>query len=274
MAKPPIQPFPFQQADFQPETQPERYMSLPTVEVLKRTSLFGLPLKSAFTGQEIPDETLEDFIKQAISSLEHELNIFITPVAFEDRYDFDKKLFFHSYAWQKLNNGPILTVDEVSLDFTSFVKENSKIVFPNDFVVIQAQDSAIQLVPTIGGTLSGFLISVFSGNHYAAVFASGLTRFPGAYRVKYTAGFLPDKVPALISALIEKKAAYLALGAIGHLLFPFQSNSVSLDGVSQSVSNAGPQYLVNRIQNLQEQIERDMEAARGYYQRKIILDFI
>jgi hypothetical protein len=90
--------------------------------------------------------------------------------------------------------------------------------------------------------------------------------------VRYRAGFERHKVPALLVALIENLAAYKFLSTLGPVLFPYNSTSVGIDGTSQSVSTPGPLFLQNRLNDLQKMIQTEMEAAKGYYQRRFLVD--
>jgi hypothetical protein len=249
-----------------------RYLALPTPQSLKETSLFGIPLKSALTGQTISDAVLSDYITKAISRLEHELNMFITPVAFEERHDYDREIWTQQYAWTKLNNSPILNVQSVQLSFGNGTPLPPLVEFPLEFVYVNGQEGAIRLVPVLGTSTSGFVLSSFSGAQYTALLAMGVFNFPGAVLVKYRAGFEPDKVPAMISGLIEKIAALMVLSAIGHLIFPYSSIGIGLDGASQSVGTPGVQFLTGRIADLKEQVQQELDAARNYYLKKFIID--
>jgi hypothetical protein len=64
------------------------------------------------------------------------------------------------------------------------------------------------------------------------------------------------------------------LSTLGPLLFPHNSVSVGLDGVSQSVSTLGPGFLQNRMAELEKIIERQWDAAKSYYQKRFLIDFI
>jgi len=267
-------PFPFMEGEEKEAGSVTRYLALPTAQTLKETSLFGIPLKSALTGQVLSDETLENYIIKAISSLEHTLNIFITPVHFEERHDYDRELWTQQYAWVKLNTSPILDVQSVQLSFGNGTPLPPLVEFPLEFVYVNSQEGAIRLVPVLGTPTSGFVLSSFAGAQFMALIAMGIWNFPGAVLVKYRAGFEPNKVPAMISGLIEKMAAYMVLSTIGHLLFPYGSIGIGLDGTSQSVSTPGPQYLAGRLQQLKEQIQEETDAAKNYYLKKFIIDHI
>ncbi len=266
-------PFPFMGTE-QEQPSVTRYLPLPTAETLKQTSLFGIPLKSALTGQTLSDTTLTSYIAKAISQLEHELNIFITPVNFEERHDYDREIWTQQFAWIKLNNSPILDCQSVQLNFGNGTPMPPIVEFPLEFVYVNGQEGAIRLVPVLGTASSGFVLSSFAGAQFMALMAAGLANFPGAVLVKYRAGFEMDKVPAMISGLIEKKAAYMVLSTIGHLLFPYNSVGVGVDGLSQSVSTPGPQFLAARLQQLQQMIQEETDAAKNYYLKKFIIDYI
>jgi hypothetical protein len=100
-----------------------------------------------------------------------------------------------------------------------------------------------------------------------------MDNFPGGVRVNYTAGFEKDKVPSAIVDLIENMSAYKILTFIGPLLFPQTSVGISMDGVSQSVGTPGPQFLAQRIKDLEGIIEKQKMTIRGYYSRPFQIDF-
>jgi hypothetical protein len=256
------------------EHEPHRFERLPTPEFLKATALFGIPLKSALTGQTISDEALQVFINQAISEIEHTLDLYITPVVFFEKHDYMAHNFTWNYNYLKLNHPNVINVTKVELSFTNNTNNNRGFVnFPMEHVHVMPQEGVIQLVPAFGTSLSGFLLSAFSGTQYHALRAIGITNFPGAVRVEYTAGFEKHRVPALLVALIANKAAYMLLSIMGPLIFPYSSTSQSIDGTSQGVSTMGPLFLRLRMEELEKIINTEMEAAKGYYQRRWLVDY-
>ena len=69
-------------------------------------------------------------------------------------------------------------------------------------------------------------------------------------------------------------AAYKFLSSLGPVLFPQNSVSIGIDGTSQSVGTLGPAFLQNRLADLEKIIEKQMEAAKGYYQKRFLVDFL
>lgn len=271
---PKVTPYPVW-ADNEELPKVNRFLPLPTPEKMKKGMLFGIPLKSALTGEEFSDETLQNFIDEAISEIEHTLDLYITPVEFIEKHDYLRHNFTWNYNYLKLNHPQILEVTEVSLTFTndSQLRGQPFVNFPLEHVHVMPQEGVIQLVPAFGTSLSGFLLSAFSGTQFHALRAIGLTNFPGGVRVKYKSGFEPDKVPGVIVGLIETIAAIRTLSTIGPLIFPHNSTSQSIDGTSQSVSTLGPGFLRQRMDELEKQKNQQMDAAKGYYQRRYLIDW-
>ncbi len=270
---PTIQPWPANATKQEPGS--DRYLPLPTPESMKQGALFGLPLRSSLTGQLLTDHTIESYINQAISEIEHTLNLFITPVEFSERHDYSREMQFYAFGIIKLYNSPILHVKEYELTFNNGIGIPGSLPLvriPLEFIHVQPQDGTIQLVPAQGVTISGFIVSIYSGLGYHAFNSQAISYWPGAVFVKYVAGFEKCKVPALLVALIENLAAYKLLSALGPILFPYNSTSVGIDGTSQSVSTPGPLFLQNRLKDLQAMIATEMEAAKGYYQKRFLVD--
>lgn len=251
-----------------------RYTALPTPTQMKQQSLFGIPLKSALTGETVTDAALQSYIDQATSQLEHTLDLYIVPTHFTEKHDYVRDMFSFSFAYLKLNHPNIISVDSVQISFNNDQAMPASITFPLEHVHVMPQEGTIQLVPSIGTSLSGFLMSAFSGVQYHAMQSALLNNWPGAIRVGYTAGFPEGKVPAAVSGLIERMAAFKFLSVLGPLIMPHNSVSVGIDGTSQSVGGLGPAFLRQRMDELSKMIAEETDALRGYYQRRVLVDYI
>lgn len=268
-------PFPYQ--EIEQEDTPNRYMSLPTPETLRQTVLFGIPLRSFLTGEEVSDEALQRYIDQAISELEHTLDMYISPVTFRERHDYSAHLQWWSFGYMKVGHGPILDVSRFQLTFNNGTGDPGSfplIDIPLEYVHTQPMEQTIQLVPANGVTISGFIASLYSGIAFHALGAGGINNWPGAILVEYRAGFEDGQVPALLIGLIENMAAFKLLSIMGPILFPHNGVSISIDGTSQSTSTLGPGFLQNRLKDLQDMIDKQMDAAKGYYQKRFLIDYV
>src|ERR1035437_10129342 len=108
---PTTEPFPAW-ATSQEGNEVRRYQAIPDAEAMKKSSLFGLPLRSYLTGQMVEDSTIEDYVQQAISQIEHILDIYINPVIFSERHDYSREMQFYAFGVTKLHHSPVLNVLE------------------------------------------------------------------------------------------------------------------------------------------------------------------
>lgn len=266
-------PFPlFEKESLQPSV--DRYTSIPTTQQVRAHKLFGIPLTSTLTGETLSDETIDYNIKSAISEIEHMLDIYITPVKFYEKHDYKREMFTYSYCYIKLYHTPVLNVEKVELSFTNDDEAPGFVQFPLEHVHVLSQEGSIQLVPAFGTSLSGFLLSAFSGTQFHALRATGVTDFPGGIRVQYTAGFDHGKVPAIICQLIETMAALNILSLMGPILFPANSVSIGIDGVSQSTGTMGVRHFMERIDLLTKERDRLIDIVKGYYEKRFLIDYL
>jgi hypothetical protein len=73
---------------------------------------------------------------------------------------------------------------------------------------------------------------------------------PAFWKVKYTVGFPSGKVPKVVNNLIGCVAAIEVLSLLASTYAKNQSGSLSIDGMSQSISTPGPQIFTQRIADL------------------------
>ena len=265
---PTIEPFPAH-GTMPTESEPSfaRFAPLPTPDTIKQDYLFGLPLKSALTGQTLADETIERFIVQSISEIEHSLNLYISPITIErEAHSYQWVDFFYAYGWLQLNHRPILEVHSLEVCIPGQASETFA-AWPTNWLKVDNAHGVLQIVPLTGaGSImtsmassgASYPLRLFSAQHY-----------PQFWRVGYRVGFEVDRTPALLVDLISTCVAIRCLNMIGPILFPYSSYGISLDGLSQSVGTPGPQFLAARIQSLQQQRQELLEAAKTQYEMRL-----
>jgi hypothetical protein len=91
------------------------------------------------------------------------------------------------------------------------------------------------------------------------------------WRISYVAGFDFNKLPHVVNRLIGVMAAIQALSMLGPVIFPFAGQSISLDGMGQSVSTAGPQWLALRLQDLTAERDKLVLQMRAHYGTDLIM---
>jgi hypothetical protein len=269
-----------------------RYSEIPEPSKLRRKTLFGIPLESRLTNPSIliEDVTIQEYINEAISTVEHTLDIYIKPCTIEEDQDFDKEFWRQSFAYIKLYHPNVIQIERVRLRFINKIpdrtdglqsenidddveKDGVWLDIPREYVFFK-QEGTLQLIPAYGQTLSSYIVSALSGVQFYALTRTDFTVFPGALRIRYTCGFEEGKLPALIAALIEYTAAAEILSSLGPLIFPYNSVGVSMDGISQSTGTAGPQFFNARLEQIKQKRDELMETAKGYYGRGALIDSI
>lgn len=220
-------------------------LDIMSVTDLKTNYLFGLDLTND-EGVPYPDSLFAFFIKNAVSWLEHKLDIKIKRTDYvEERHDFYKD-DYESYIFLDLLRTPVISVEEVKLVLPG---EQTVMTFDQEWIHVQRLSGQIQMVPGVGSAGS---ILLGAGGAWLP-FIYGANRFiPDAFRVTYTAGFgrrtSPtavgpadpdvDTVPPIIVELVGKIASFGPLNIAGDLLggAGIASQSIGLDGLSQSFS--------------------------------------
>lgn len=259
---PKLPPFPERAKSVEPGFT--RFEILIDVKKLKEDYLFGIPLKSALTEEEIKNDTLKRYIIRAISEIEHELKINISPVKYEDRYDYNL-WDYQKYNFIQLNHWPVLQVESVKAKYPNAV---DFIQFPNDWVSIYNEFGIMQLTPTNGNITQFFLTNDAS---YIPLLLGSRAQWPQLWQITYTSGFEKDKIPAAINDLIGYTAGLKALTQLSTVIFPIQSYGIGIDGLSQSIGTPGPEFLLPRIQDMKEQQAKLMDIVKRYYNKSLHL---
>lgn len=212
---------------------------------LKTNYLFGLDLTDD-NGTPYPDSLYAFFIKSAVSSLEHKLDIKIKRTDYEDeRHDFYRD-DYESYIFIKLNHHPVISVQVATLVLPG---EQTVMTFDQDWIHVQRESGQVQMVPGVGSAGS---ILLGAGGAWLPFIYGGSRFIPDAFRITYTAGFgrrtiatavSPsdpdlDTIPDDIVDVVGKMASFGPLNIAGDLLggAGIASQSVGIDGLSQSFS--------------------------------------
>jgi hypothetical protein len=248
-----------------------------SVEDLKTNYLFGLDLTDD-NGTAYPDSLFAFFIKNAVSWLEHKLDIKLKRTDYtEERHDFYRD-DYESYIFIDLLHTPVISVQEATLVLPG---ENTVMTFDQDWIHVQRMSGQIQMVPGVGS--AGSILLGAGGSWLPFIY--GANRFiPDAFRVTYTAGFgrrtistavSPadpdlDTIPDILVELVGKIASFGPLNIAGDLLggAGIASQSVGLDGLNtsfattSSATNAG---YGARILAYQREIKDQVPTLMRYY---------
>ncbi|MCU0912930.1 MAG: hypothetical protein MUC88_00030 [Planctomycetes bacterium] len=233
-----------------------------SVQDLKDIYLFGVDLTNDL-GEPFPDVMFEWSIKFAIDWLEHELDIRLRPTTMDERYDYYRR-DFSEWMFIKLRQSPVISVEQVALMWPA---NTEVMVFPAEWISLIKDCGHINIVPTSTG-ISQVLFT--AGGTFLPLLAQGRDYIPNAIRVQYTAGFEAGKLPFDLRELIGKKAACGPLNVAGDLIAGagIASQSVSLDGVSQSISTTSSATNAGygaRIIQYEKEIKAWLPMLRNFY---------
>lgn len=256
-----------------------RVEPLLTSELLTRRFLKGIPLVSS---QKNPltnkydvwdEEDLKDVIFRSVSQVEMDAKIDIFPVKRSEKQAFDRNEMI-DLGYMRLNHRPILSVDKLSIapgnspDILVIAKEwVSHADFPRGL---------IRIIPTINTIVSGGYIpangSVGQGSAFVALMG-GLPWIPAFWTVEYTTGFNNGNIPRVLNELIGCYAAIEVLSMLA-TTNKASSQSLGMDGLSQSTSNAGPQVYDGRIKVLDDRRKQLLGKFKALFGGKFILSNI
>lgn len=253
-----------------------RVESWMTPERLKAEYLFGIPLVSPVTKDKMGDDTIKSIIRKVAANLETKLRIDIFPVQRIHQLPFDRTKYTQGWNQLDVNYTNVSSIQEVSIRASNSVStpgnptppaghEEGSVLYsvPLEWIdMSHAHKGLLHFVP-LQTTFNSYAVVGPSAGAAAPLFAifSQLQWIPSFWFVKATHGWAENSIPAPINHLIGCKAAMQILSLVGPLN-RFNSQSISLDGSSQSVSGPGPQLYALRMQELEKEVA-DLEDLLG-----------
>lgn len=239
-----------------------RNSTLITPDEIRRNYLWGCKLVSPIDQTPYPDEAIQNQILTAISVIEHDLNVTITPTAYTENKDYRIE-DYTSWCILNLQHTPVISVDTISV---KWVNTSSTITFPQEWIRLDHLAGQVQLTPT-AGTMAQWSFSIAGG----IILPGGLYQrqdFPQLFEVVYTAGFEQDKIPYIINSLVAKYASIQILAQLTNAVIApgIAGYSIGMDGLAQSVSKIPSPYMV-LMQTLMDQFNQELKIAKGFYQR-------
>lgn len=233
-----------------------------SAEDLRDEYFFGIPLTAPLTGQELSDKVLDKVIRKAVGDFETSVRVPVSPVRAVDKFDYDRGTDLQ-FSTRQLSRWPLLKVEKLVAVFPG-QSEAAGYDYPTGWVTPQSDSGLIRVVPTNDTILDN------DGNPYAtlgsrALYMGRINAYPNVWRITYTAGFDFDKIPDIVNDLIGTYAAIRILSMVGPAIFPINSFSSGIDGMSQSTGNGGPQWLSERVQELTADRDRLVMQLKNHY---------
>jgi hypothetical protein len=243
-----------------------------TPEQLITRHLMGVSLacaKDPLTGKAaiITEDILADIIDGAVAQAELDLKIDIFPVKRREKQPFDLNLY-SSFGYFQLNHRPATSVDKLSVTPSNML---DVYVVPNEWVeAAYLHRGQINIVPLTVAFVQGTYIPQQSSGGAAYLQILGNKPWiPAWWQVEYTSGFPGGMVPRVLNEYIGSRAAVEVLSMLALSFARANSQSLGIDGLSQSVSTPGPQIFKGRIDELEEKITKITKKVKALFGYKI-----
>ena len=228
--------------------------------------LYGIPLCYK-DGREMTQQTIKDKILVAQLQLENILSVKLIRQVVQDTADFQRG------EWGSFGYIKCTYLIRDSIQLNGFINTIKQITYPPEWISIMNNGDETRTTRTIhivpAGSSSPVTTSsiIFSGITPHMGFM-GLDNIPNYWRVKYCTGFM--KIPVDLLDIVGKFAAIQILAILGDVLLGYgtSSQSLSLDGLSQSVStvrsNQGGLF-AGRIKQYSEELKGQLSNAKSTY---------
>jgi hypothetical protein len=208
-----------------------------TPEWLKANYLAGLTLCDE-TGVEYPDSFYETHLQNAVRKIEQVTNVSILEETLTGEQHDYRVGDYMQFAFLQLFKAPVRSVETLRAVYPlgQTIQE-----FPDEWIRLEAMHGQIHLVPS-SGSIGNIIIG--QGGAFLPLLYGGVTYMPSLWEVDYTVGFDPDDFPREVAEAIAKMACVDILSIASDLVRPIgvNSESVSIDGLSQSMSYQAPAF--------------------------------
>ena len=210
----------------------------------------------------------DDMIRYQISAAQQEVEKFLE-VRLQVKFIEQTLDYYRDDYWNKF---PILRTKlpvKKPLSLSGFLNGIEQIRYPGDWLNIKKDSEGnyykkIHIIPT--GALSGSSGSVLLSGITAYYGMTAYNDLPNYFTVQYLTGFDTDKIPADLIDLVGKFAAIKLFEQLGDVILgsgSLSSISMSIDGLSQSVSNQGGYG--NRVKAYLADIDLYCKRLAKYY---------
>lgn len=204
------------------------------IKRLKQEFLFGVVAVDN-DGNDLPDSVYHAHINNAVSIVEHLLDIAITPRTYTEEKDYYMTDYFQ-WGYMQLNNYPLLDVESMEVVYLHDENNDPEVVLeiPRNWIRVDKETGILRLLP------NNKFPSRLAVDSQAAFFPELFRRngqVPNLWRITYKYGFEEGKVPVLINLAIGLLASLFVLHIAGDLVIGagIANSSISLDGLSQSI---------------------------------------
>jgi hypothetical protein len=235
------------------ESSWKRVEPLITPEQVRSRHLFGIPLVSAMKDpmtnkpQVYTDDMIRDTIERAVSMAESDTHLDIFPQQNVEKKPFNQQ-DYASFSYMRTLRRPVASVEDFSI-----VPPNGQSLYtipPEWIEMSNAHTGQINLIPLGNAIAYGTPANASSGGALFLNVLGNQPWVPAFWQITYTSGFPDGMLPRIVNELVGTIAAMEVLSALAATYGKSSSHSLSLDGLSQSISTPGPAIFQQRMQEL------------------------
>lgn len=260
-----------------------RVESFLTPSILKRRFLFGVPMVSPITKEQIDVKDLKDYIQRAASLFEIDTRVSIFPVIHRFRLPFDP-VTYQQFIYCEVPVKPIQQVLNLAICSASYTQtgennENNRYprgaeiyTIPNEWIEMGNATRGIINVNPINPAFSAIGVN-------AGIAASGATILqfigqqgwvPAYWNIEVLCGLGSTEglVPMIVNEAVGARAVMLLMD---NLIPQFRivSQSLSLDGLGQSVSDQAYALLQDKRDQAEKNYLKIVEKIKALTSTKI-----
>lgn len=240
---------------------------------------FGFPLVSPLTKEEVTNKMIKTYINRAANLFEFEAQIDVAPVIRRHRLPFDPNLY-RERIFLEVPNKPIQNVIQLAIISAGYSEEEEAKKYPSGGEIYTIPRTWIEMGNANRGALNvnpinpAFSAATFTSA--ASASGAGILQFigqtgwvPAFWQVEcvHGIGTADGKVPTWVNEAIGSRAMMLLIQDLLPL-FRIQSQSLSADGLSQSVSNSTPQLLQMKFTELEKNYNAIVKRSKTMYNNK------
>jgi hypothetical protein len=228
-----------------------------TPDLLRQIHLWGIPLVSAIRDpitnrpQVMDDPSIKRFILEAGALAEAESKLELFPKQYKETIEFDR-CEYDMFGYIQLRHRPISSLESLMV-----VPSNEIPVYsiPLEWVSIgHLHLGQLNLIPLTMAIKTGVMVPMTSspgGAMFLSIFGNR-PFIPSFFQAVYTTGFPNGLVPKIVNQYCGVIAAMEILSVLATTYSRSNSTSLSIDGLSQSISTPGMEIYKVRMGELSE----------------------
>jgi hypothetical protein len=256
------------------ESSWRRTEPLITPEKLRSRFLFGIDLVSGFkntlTGKRdrITDDLIMDYIDRAVSQAEIQTGLTIFESKYEAAMAWDK-CEYESFGYFRIEQRPVQSIERLTINLS-----NGEDIFfvPLDWIDTKLlHKGQLNIIPLTIALTTGHSISIptTAGGATMLQVLGNRPWIAQFWKISCTLGFPCNELPKVINDLIGTIAALEVLSMLAATYARSTSTSLSIDAMSQSISNPGPALFTPRINDLEAKRLMLIGKIKAYYGLKL-----